>query len=69
MRYDIYGKFQLEVVRDGDRWVVYRLDNGKRRMMLDVIVPSELSEDEIETYLDDMLHEWARPGKAIRRIG
>ncbi|MGI9508529.1 MAG: DUF7661 family protein [Geminicoccaceae bacterium] len=69
MRFDIYGRFQLEVVRDGDRWSAYRLDNGKRRSMPDLIVPSGLHADDVGTYLDDMLHEWAKPGKAIRRIG
>ena len=69
MRFDIYGRFQLEVVREGECWVAYRLDDGKRRVMPDLVVPSDLSAEEVETYLDDMLHEWAKPGTVIRRIG
>ena len=68
MRFDIYGRFQLEVVRNGDTWVAYRLDNGKRRRISDFIVPSGLPPEDVETYLDDMLHEWSKPGTAIRRI-
>ena len=68
MRFDIYGKYRLEVVREGDRWVMYRLDLGKRRLMSDFAIPSALRADEIAAYLDDMLHELARPGTAIRRI-
>ncbi len=68
MRFDVYGRFKLEVIRDGGRWIAYRLDDGKRRMMPDLIVPSDLDADEVESYLDDMLHEWAGPGKKIRQI-
>lgn len=68
MRFDIYGRFQLEVLRKDDRWVVYRLDQGKRRVFPDLAIPASLRSDELASYLDDMLHEWARSGDAIRRI-
>ena len=68
MRFDIYGRFSVEVVREGDSWTVYRLGDGKRRREHDLVVPSSLTADEIATYLDDLLHVWAHPGGAIRRL-
>lgn len=68
MRFDIYGRYQLEVVRKNGRWVVYRLDFAKRRPVSDFAIPPSMHEDELQVYLDDMLHELGRPDSAIRRI-
>ena len=32
---DIYGRFQVEVLREHEPWTVYRLDPGKRRRLDD----------------------------------
>jgi hypothetical protein len=68
MRFDIYGRYQLEVVREADRWVMYKLDYGKRLVNSDFVIPASLHPDEIATYINDILHEWARPGETVRRI-
>ena len=68
MRFDIYGRYQLEVVRKDDRWVTYRLDFGKRRLFSDFVIPSWMGPDELKVYLDDMLHELASPESKISRI-
>ena len=68
LRFDIYGRYRLEVVRENERWVMYRLDQGKRRVFSDFVIPGSLRPDELATYLDDMLHELARPGDLIRSI-
>ena len=68
MRFDIYGRYQLEVVRKDERWIMYELDYGKRRLTTDFVIPASLRPDELATYLDDMLHELARPGDNIQRI-
>lgn len=68
MRFDIYGKQQLEVVRDGGAWKVYGVGDGKRVLLSDVVIPAEVEESEISTYLDDLFHELARPGQTIRRV-
>ncbi len=64
MRFDIYGRYTLEVIRDGDEWTVYRRENDKRRTA-NLVIPAELTDDEIATCLDDLLHEQARPGESI----
>ncbi len=68
MVFDIYGRYRLEVLREDGRWAVYRLDSGRRRSFSDFAIPSDLREDQIAGYLDDMLHEAAGPGAAIHRI-
>lgn len=68
MRFDIYGSYQLEVIRQDDAWAVYRTADGKRRRDFGLVIPSSLSAADVPTYLDDILHESARPGTMIRRL-
>jgi hypothetical protein len=67
MKFDVFGRFQLEVLREGDRWVAYSVAPGKRSK-LNVAIPSALDENEIGGYLDDLYHETARPGDVVRSI-
>ena len=69
MRFDIFGKKQLEVVRRSGRWVAFYVgNNGLKRMATDICIPDALSESELEGYIADVFHEWATPecGEVIR---
>lgn len=68
MRFDIYGRYQLEVVRKDDTWAVYRTADGKRRRETDLVIPPWVPAADVPIYLDDLLHELARPGATIRRL-
>jgi hypothetical protein len=68
MTFDVYGRFRIEVVRAGEEWVAYRLELGKRSRMRDVVIPASLQQSEIAVYLDDLYHESATPGQAVREI-
>ena len=68
MKLDVYGRFQLEVQREGDRWVAYKLELGRRVMWRDLVIPSNFEASEIATYLDDLWHEGAKPGQTVREI-
>ena len=35
---------------------------------MNVVIPIEVQEHEIATYLDDLFHEGARPGESVRRV-
>jgi hypothetical protein len=39
MRVDVYGRFQLEIVREADRWTAYLLEPGKRIKLADLAIP------------------------------
>ena len=67
MKFDVYGRFQVEVHREGDRWVAYRVAPGKR-MRLNVVVPSSFDATEIRGCLDDLFHEAAGPGEVVRKV-
>lgn len=68
MRFDIYGRFQVEVRRENDAWVVFRAELGKRARLHDVVIPSDLEADDVGTYLDDVFHEFAGIGQTVERL-
>ena len=68
MKFDIYGRFQLEVVRESDSWVAYRPGLGTRSRDNSIVIPEWLAPEEIVGYLDDLFHELCGPGEVIRDI-
>ena len=66
MRVNVYGRFTLDVVREGRQWSVYRLEPGKRIRVRDFAIPPSLREAEIATFLDDIYHELAGPGQTVQ---
>ena len=66
MRLSVYGRFKLDVVREGKQWIVYRLEPGKRIKVRDFAIPSSLREGEIVTFVDDIYHELAAPGQRVQ---
>lgn len=65
MKFNIYGRFQVEVRREDDSWVVYRLEMGRRGRLNDVVIPSDMVADEIAIYLDDIFHEFGGIGQCV----
>ena len=68
MRYDIYGRFRIEVLREGNRWVAYRLGEGVCRLDADVQLPPEVSAEAVAGALEDVFHEFAQPGEGVREL-
>lgn len=68
MRLDIYGRFQLDVVRENGRWVAFRVDPGKRTRLADLVIPPDLDDGEIAQFLDDLYHEASKPGQSVRVV-
>lgn len=65
MKFNIYGRFQVDVRRENDSWVVYRSDLGKRTRLNDVVIPQNLAVQDLATYLDDIFHEFAKLGENV----
>jgi len=68
MKFDVYGRFIVEVIRHGEEWEIFLVEQGRRLRMDEVAIPSETPMDRIPYYLEDLWHESASPGKAIRRL-
>ena len=68
MKLDVYGKFKLDVVREADTWVAYRLEPGKRIVIHDFSIPDFFDEGQLATYLDDMYHEMGGLGERVTRV-
>ncbi|QLR43795.1 hypothetical protein HV346_14415 [Enterobacter sp. RHBSTW-00994] len=58
--YDVFGR-HIGVRREDERWVVFRVDltEQKYSRLYGVVIPDELTEDEIPGWLDDIFHEAA----------
>lgn len=65
MRFNIYGRFQINVRRENDSWAVYRSELGKRTLLNDVVVPPNVVAEDLATYLDDIFHEFAKLGENV----
>jgi len=60
MKFDIFGKRVLEVIRSNDQWMTFYCgNNGVKRKADDIHIPPSLEESEINEYIADVFHEWA----------
>jgi hypothetical protein len=70
MKFDVYGRFQIEVRREDDSSVAHQIALGKRTKVTTFAIPEEIqSPAEIARYLDDLCHEVARPGESVSIVG
>ena len=59
MKYNVFGKV-MSIHRISNEWHLFNeSDTGIRARVYDVIIPSDLTENELETYLDDIYHEYS----------
>ncbi len=55
----VYEK-KLRIIRENDRWrVVIKGTGGINRPAHDIVIPPDVKKDEIQVYLEDLLHEHA----------
>lgn len=65
MRFNIFGRFQLDVEREGEAWVAYRVAGAVRRPDHDIRISAHLDVGEIKEFLADVFHELAEPGESV----
>lgn len=70
MKYDLYGRKTLEVIRQKNKWqAFYNEGLGIKRSARDVQIPDSILEGELIEYLEDIFHEWATPERpSITRL-
>jgi len=70
IRVDVYGRFEVEVIRRRGSWVAYRRGLDGKRSGLTEVAPWPEATD-LETIVDDLeaaLHEWGGPDSEVRVI-
>jgi len=65
MKFSIYDRFVVEIIRRQKRWIAFRLGEGVKVPEGNLVVPQDLEESELITFVEDMFHEFAQPGKSI----
>jgi len=69
IKFNVYGKWVTVEKTDSGWAVFYPGAEGKRRPAEDIIIPSFVSENQLERYLSDLCHEWATADHpAVRRL-
>jgi hypothetical protein len=59
IKFDVFGKSMSVQRKDGD-WLLFRESNtGVRARIYEVVIPDDLEESELGTYLADIFHEGA----------
>jgi hypothetical protein len=59
IKFDVFGK-RMSVQRKNDEWLLFRESNtGVRARVYEVVIPADLEECELATYLADIFHESA----------
>jgi hypothetical protein len=58
IKLDVFGRLVIATHTDEGWKMFYAGAEGKRRPATDIIVPAEVSESNLETYLADLCHEW-----------
>jgi hypothetical protein len=59
IKFDVFGK-KMSVQREGGEWLLFRESNtGVRARVYEVVIPADLDETELATYLADIFHESA----------
>jgi hypothetical protein len=68
LRFDIYGRFVVEVVRSGGRWSVHQRTPEGKRVSVRVRIPADTSPAELPDLLDAHFRELTSPGTFVRRL-
>jgi len=59
IKFDVFGK-RMSVQRKDGEWLLFRESNtGVRARIYEVVIPPDLEENELATYLADIFHESA----------
>ncbi len=66
--FEIYGRWVVHAERTGEGWRLLQVGADGKRGLLDAIVPPGLGASELAGYLDELFHELASPGDAVRRL-
>lgn len=59
IKLDLFGRVVIATRNECGWEIFYAGAEGKRRPALDIVVPPDISESQLDQYLADLCHEWA----------
>jgi hypothetical protein len=65
MKFNIYNRFTVEIIRRDEGWIAFRIGEGLKVPCDNLMIPSDLEASQLITFLDDIFHELSRPGASI----
>lgn len=65
IKFDVFGRLVLAIRSDEGWEMFYGGEEGKRRPAADIVVPANLSESSLQTYLADLCHEWSTAANPV----
>ena len=68
MKFNIYDRFTLEIDRQDETWKAWRIGEGRKHPETNLVIPPDLPESDLVTFLDDIYHEMAGPTTMITRL-
>lgn len=68
MKFNIYGRSQLEIRRENDSWEVVRRDSAARALDDDLFISSALETEDDATYLDELCLELEGAGQGSKLL-
>lgn len=59
VKFNVFGK-PMSIIRKDQEWQLFNeSDTGLRSRVYDVVIPNDLDIASLETYLDDIYHEYS----------
>ena len=68
MRFNMYGRFHIIRERVYGAWCAYQVAQGLRAPVDDLVIPHDIEDHEMMTYLDDIYHAYVGFGQVIQRV-
>ena len=72
MRLDIYGQFVVNIITPKGGWSKGRpvavIEDQEACYPIDLLIPNDLSEDQLQRYVTNRFSTFAKPGSEVRRL-
>lgn len=69
LRFDVYGRLILIIRRTQERWEILSLGADGKRGVENLVIPSHIGVEALESYLEEIFHEWATLERSkVRRL-
>ena len=68
LRFDVYGQFFMDLVRESGWWKAYRVGADGKRMDTGILISGDTPKDALADRLDVYFHESSSPGARVQLV-